>query len=601
VSKLWKSLIPVLAALAVWAIPTPSGLEAYAWQYFSIFVGVVVALILEPIPAAAVGLVGVVLCASLLLVPAPEPPKPPAPKPDATKAEAVKPADAPKPPDGVKPPDAAKNDAAKPAAPAAAAKVEAVKADAPKAPAAPAAAAKAEAPKAAAPAAAAATVAAPAPAKPADAKAEAAKPDAAKVEAAKPADKPAEKKPAVKKPTPADEIRWALSGFSNSTVWLIFVAFMFALGYEKTGLGKRIALALIKALGKRTLGLGYAVALADLALAPFMPSNTARSGGTIFPIIKNIPGLYGSTPDNEPRKIGGYLMWTALATTCVTSSMFLTGLAPNLLALSLVEKTVNIKIAWMEWFMAFAPVGIVLFLAVPWLTYILYPPTQKVSEDAPRWAAAELAKLGPVTGRELTMAGLAVFALLGWIFGGDYLDATLVALLALTLMVLTNVITWEDLLSHKQAWNVLFWFATLVTLADGLARVGFLKWFATTSAGAMAGYTPLTIVVMLLVLFFLVHYLFASLTAHVTALLPVFLTTAAAIPGVNIKLLAMLLCFSLGLMGIITPYATGPSPIYYGSGYIGRKDFWLQGFIFGLIFLAALVIIGVPYIAGLVG
>ncbi|MDO9632683.1 MAG: anion permease, partial [Humidesulfovibrio sp.] len=136
-------------------------------------------------------------------------------------------------------------------------------------------------------------------------------------------------------------------------------------------------------------------------------------------------------------------------------------------------------------------------------------------------------------------------------------------------------------------------------LADGLAKVGFLKWFATTAAGAMGGYSPMTIVVMLLVLFFVVHYLFASITAHVTALLPVFLTTAAVIPGVNIKLLAMLLCFSLGLMGIITPYATGPSPIYYGSGFISRKDFWLQGFIFGVIFLAALVAIGVPYVAGL--
>ncbi len=585
-SRLWKGLIPVLAALAVWAIPTPQGLEPYAWQYFSIFVGVVVALILEPIPAAAVGLVGVVLCAALMLVPAP-----PEPKPAAPKADAAKPADAPKPPDGAKAPEGAKPaeakaDAAKPA-------------DATKA--APAAAAKVEAPKAAAPAAA-------APAKP-----EAAKPEPAKMDAAKPTDnatakpdaaksdaKPADK-PAVKKPKPADEIKWALAGFSNSTVWLIFIAFMFALGYEKTGLGKRISLVLIKKLGKRTLGLGYAVALADLALAPFMPSNTARSGGTIFPIIKNIPALYGSTPDNEPRKIGGYLMWVALATTCVTSTMFLTGLAPNLLALSLVEKTVGIKFAWMEWFMSFAPVGIGLFLAVPWLTYVLYPPTQKVSEDAPIWAASELVKLGPITRKELTMAGLAVLALLGWIFAGDYLDATLVALLALTLMILTGVISWDDLLGHKQAWNVLFWFATLVTLADGLAKVGFLKWFATTAAAGMVGYSPNTVIVLLVVLFFVVHYLFASLTAHVTALLPVFLTTAAAIPGVNMRTLALLLCLSLGLMGIITPYATGPSPIYYGSGYVGRKDFWLQGFIFGAIFLAALVFLGIPYLMSMGG
>ena len=69
--------------------------------------------------------------------------------------------------------------------------------------------------------------------------------------------------------TAGDGLRFALSGFSNGTVWLIFTAYMFSLGYEKTGLGKRISLLLIKALGKKTLGLGYAVALADLVGRPF--------------------------------------------------------------------------------------------------------------------------------------------------------------------------------------------------------------------------------------------------------------------------------------------------------------------------------------------
>ena len=125
--------------------------------------------------------------------------------------------------------------------------------------------------------------------------------------------------------TPTESMRWALSGFSNDTVWLIFAATMFAAGYEATGLGRRIALLLVKALGRKTLGLGYAIAIADLVLAPFMPSNTARSGGTIFPVVKNIPGLYGSSPTDHPRKIGAYLCWTAFATTCVTSAMFVTG------------------------------------------------------------------------------------------------------------------------------------------------------------------------------------------------------------------------------------------------------------------------------------
>jgi hypothetical protein len=45
-------------------------------------------------------------------------------------------------------------------------------------------------------------------------------------------------------------------------------------------------------------------------------------------------------------------------------------------------------------------------------------------------------------------------------------------------------------------------------------------------------------------------------------------------------------------MGIISPYATGPAPIYYGCGYISRTDFWKLGLIFGIVFVAALLIIG---------
>jgi len=468
----WKAVVPVMVGILLLFLPVPSGLNPKAWYYFALFAAVVVGLILEPLPAAAIGLIGVTLATSLMLV-------------------------APPGKDGT---------------------------------------------------------------------------------------------------TPADSIKWALTGFSDGTVWLIFIAFMFAMGYEKTGLGRRIALGLVKKLGRSTLGLGYAVALADLALAPFTPSNTARSGGTIFPVIKNIPPLYGSTPEENPRKIGSYLMWTALATTCITSSLFLTGLAPNLLALSLVQKTAKVTISWTEWFSGIAPAGLLLFLITPYLVYKIYPPEQKTGESVREWAERELEKKGKITRNELVMAGLAILALALWIFGGGILNATTVALIVLCLMIITGIVTWNDVIGNRQAWNVLVWFATLVTLADGLNKVGFLKWISNLAAGAMTGLPSVASMILLVAFFFFMHYLFASITAHVTALLPVILATAMAVPGIPIKMMAMLLCFSLGIMGVITPYATGPSPIYYGSGYISRKAYWSLGLVFGLLFLAVLLGVGVPYL-----
>jgi L-tartrate/succinate antiporter len=398
---------------------------------------------------------------------------------------------------------------------------------------------------------------------------------------------------------PADAaLTWALSGFSNGTVWLIFGAFMFALGYEKTGLGKRIALILVNKMGRRTLTLGYAIAIADTVLAPFTPSNTARSGGTIYPVIRNLPLLYGSKPnDTSERKIGSYIMWVAIAATCVTSSMFLTGLAPNLLAIELVKKTANVEFTWMQWFIAFAPIGVLLLIAIPLLTYWLYPPEIKEGQEVPVWAGQELAKLGKISGKEVALAVLVLIALALWIFGGSFINATTVALVVISLMLLTKVLTWDDVIKNSPAWNTLAWFATMVALADGLNRVGFVKWFAQSVASHMGGFSPMTAMIVLVALFFFTHYMFASITAHVTAVLPVMLAVGSTIPGIDMPQYALLLCLTLGLMGILTPYATGPSPVYYGSGYLPSKDYWRMGAIFGVIFLAALLIIGIPWMA----
>jgi L-tartrate/succinate antiporter len=391
-------------------------------------------------------------------------------------------------------------------------------------------------------------------------------------------------------------LAWALSGFSNTTVWLIFGAFMFALGYEKTGLGRRIALLLVRAMGRKTLTLGYAVTIADLLLAPFTPSNTARSGGTIYPVIRNLPALYDSKP-NDPsmRRMGSYLMWVAIAATCVTSSLFLTALAPNLLAVELVKKTANIELQWVNWFIAFVPAGIILLVAVPLLAYWLYPPEVKEGAEVPAWAANELKKMGPLSQREITLGILVVIALALWIFGGEIMEATTAAIVVISLMLLLKVVTWDDITANKAAWNTLAWFATLVALAGGLSSVGFIKWFADAVSGQLTGVSPAMGVLTLLLINFFGHYLFASGTAHVTAMIPVLMAVASTIQGIHMPTVALALCLQLGIMGIITPFATGPSPIYYGSGYLPAADYWRLGAIFGLIFFAIFMVITVPW------
>ena len=135
----WKAIAPVAVAIVLALLPAPSGLPQHGWYYFSIFAGVIVGLVLEPLPGAAIALIGLTLVnlLSRFVLFSPEQLSQP----------------------GFHPPNAA--------------------------------------------------------------------------------------------------LTWALSGYSNATVWLIFGAFIIALGYERTGLGERIALLLVKRLGRNTLLLGY--------------------------------------------------------------------------------------------------------------------------------------------------------------------------------------------------------------------------------------------------------------------------------------------------------------------------------------------------------
>jgi anion transporter len=473
----WRAAAPLALWLVLYLLPVPDGLAPNAWHYFAVFAAVILGLILEPIPAAAIGLVGVTLAGVFRLV----------------------------------------------------------------------------------------------------------------------------------ETSPAASITWALSGFQDRTVWLIFGAFVFSIGYGKTGLGRRIALRLVRLLGGRTLGLGYAIALADLVLAPGTPSNTGRSAGTLFPVIRSIPDLYGSEPGPTARRIGAYIMWTAFATTAVTSSLFLTALAPNAAALALVKQATGLEIGWTEWLLGAWPIGLPLVALVPLLVYLLYPPEIKSSREVPAWAAQELRRMGPIARQECVMAAIVALAVFLWIVGSNkdialplvgsqFMDATGVVLLANTLMLVTGVVSWDDILGHKSAWNVLVWFATLLALADGLNRVGFVQWVAGGFAASLVGIPPVGVMVLLVAFFFFVHYMFASLTAHAAAVLPVVLATGAAVPGLPVKTFALLLVYSLGLMGVVSPYATGPAPVYYASGFVSRRDFWRLGLVFGLIYLATLLAVGIPYL-----
>ncbi|MBQ0108316.1 MAG: DASS family sodium-coupled anion symporter, partial [Phascolarctobacterium sp.] len=250
----------------------------------------------------------------------------------------------------------------------------------------------------------------------------------------------------------------ALKGYGDATIWLIVSAYLFALGFVKTGLGKRIAYNIMAAIGDSSLKLGYAMALSDLIVSPATPSNTARAGGIIFPIVKSLAVAFKSEPGETARKIGSYLMKSSFQVNCVTSSMFITAVAPNALAVSLAAKATGVEITWGQWAMACIVPGLICVLLVPTLVYKLYPPEITHTPEAKEIAHKELTAMGPMSKAEKIVLFVFILSLGLWATASyTKLNATMIAMVGVCIMLIGGAIEWEDVITQKGAWDTLIW------------------------------------------------------------------------------------------------------------------------------------------------
>lgn len=386
-----------------------------------------------------------------------------------------------------------------------------------------------------------------------------------------------------------------LSGFANNTVWLIVAAFLLTRGFIKTGLGRRIAFLFIRTFGRKTLGLAYAIAASDLVLSPATPSNTARAGGIIYPIVRALTSTFGSEPGATARKIGSYLMMMEYQAVIVTSATFMTAQAASPLLVELAKKTANISISWGMWALAGIVPGLLCLIITPYLLYKIYPPEIKETPQAAEMAHTELQKMGPMKRSEKILLVVFFLILALWVTSEwNKLDATVVALIGVGIMILTGVINWEDVLAEKGAWDALIWFGGLVMMAGGLNQLGFMKWIADSVAGGVAGLAWLPALLVLTLVYFYAHYGFASVTAKVTAMFPPFLAialVAKAPPQLTVLLFGI--CSALGAG--LTHYGTGPSPIYYNAGYVDLGTWWKLGLLVSIVNIVIWFGIGFPW------
>jgi len=388
------------------------------------------------------------------------------------------------------------------------------------------------------------------------------------------------------------EIKDALAGYADPVVWLVLAAFFISRGMIKTGLGRRIAFLFIKAIGRHSLGLSYALASTETVLATVIPSTGARSGGIIFPIAKSLAEAYESRPGPTARRLGAFLMTSVYQCNVIVCAMFLTGQASNPFIARFAQQTTGIDLSYTQWATAAIVPALLSLLAVPWLLYRVFPPEIKHTPAASEFASKELKLMGPMKWSERLM--LMVFGLVAilWITTKLHLiDYAVVAMIGISVLLLTGVLDWEDLISEKAAWAVFIWYGGLVRMAEALGQTGLTKRFAEAAAGLTAGWKWWLALAVLLLIYFYAHYVFASITAHVTAMFVPFLIVILA-AGAPVYLAVLSLAYFSNLSASLTHYGTTPAPIYFGAGYTTQRTWWTMGLITSVVTILIWSLVG---------
>jgi DASS family divalent anion:Na+ symporter len=383
----------------------------------------------------------------------------------------------------------------------------------------------------------------------------------------------------------------ALSGYADSSVWLVMAAFFISRALIKTGLARRIALLFVRLFGSSSLGVCYALSLSEMTLATIIPSAGARAGGVILPIVRSIAELYGSRPGPSARLLGSFLMISVYQCVAISCAMFFTGQASNPLVAKMAAEA-GFRVTWASWFMAGVVPGLCSIGLAPWLVMRLYPPEIRRTPEATAFAANELVAMGPMSSKEWILATVFVSVCGMWITSDLHgVDITLTALLGSVALLIADVLTWEDVKTERAAWDIFVWYGGLIMLAKALNDTGVPTEFANGIASAFGFLGWPLLMGCALLIYFYAHYGFASITAHVLAMFPPFMAILLAKEAPIGLVVFAFACFA-NLSAGLTNYGTTPAPMFFAHDYVTLRDWWRIGFFVSLLNIGIWTTIG---------
>lgn len=372
----------------------------------------------------------------------------------------------------------------------------------------------------------------------------------------------------------ATNLAGALSGYSNSALWLIVIGFVMAAVMERSGLSKRIALYLVNLAGGSSGKIYWSIALVMAVLTFLVPSITARTL-LMLPIILGI-GQAFNAKQGESNIVKALLFIVAMSGTAMSIGV-LTAHVGNPITVGLIQTATKQMISWGEWFRVGGPPAFVLGFLSVFLVKVLWPPEMATLGRGQDYVREELAKLGPVSRMELYTMVVFLLTLVLWATDGIHkVNVAIVGLFSIILLIWPGfgVMSWKEA-QGKVPWNVFVLYGAGLSLGAALVSSGAAKWLAGTMLKPIVAFDHTLQVVILIWVATLLQVFFTGGGPKTTALTPIVIAHATAI-GANPLVFALVLGMNMQHQYFL-PVSNMPNAVIVGTGHLKAGELMRTG------------------------
>jgi sodium-dependent dicarboxylate transporter 2/3/5 len=386
------------------------------------------------------------------------------------------------------------------------------------------------------------------------------------------------------------------SSYYSPTMFLFIGGAFLALAIERTGLHRRLALAMLSRAGGSAWKLLLAVMTAT-ALISTMISNTSTAL-IMMPMALAILASGGVSEGETNGMAGALPMGVAFAAT-LGGFGTIVGTPTNAIAVALLDKTLGVKISFLEWSMFGLPIVLIGIPLTAWIIGKVHDLRHDSFDPAAARRAIEHSVAWTVPERRLVP--VFILAVLAWVTlpltetlfpKGGLTDGTIAAIAGLSLFFLPDgtgrpMLVWKE--ANRAPWDVVLMFGGGLSLAMGMSDSGLAGWLGQEMLPLAA--VPLPVVALVLVGFVILVTEFASNIAAASGVMPVVAALCAAL-GADPLLLALPAAFAAS-WGFMLPAGTGPNAIAWGTGHIAMPKVLRAGLLLDL--AGALLIVSVVW------